>query len=184
MRQLARRFRRNRRGASAIEFALIAPLILLLLAAVVDFGLLVHNRSTLETATSSAISYALAKGQDLKASNALTYAATIADIASRQLDADVTVDVILNRTLATSRTEAGLTQDGPSSAANLCYCPTRSAGTIDWGDSTRCNGPCSGGGFAGRFLTIRATKHYQPLFLEFGLISEGNIVVETLAGLQ
>lgn len=184
MRKLANRFKRNQRGASAIEFALITPVILLLLAAVVDFGLLVHNRSTLETAASSAVSYALAKGQDLKASNAQTYVATIADIASRQLDADVRVDVILNRTLVNSRTEAGPTQGGTSSVANQCHCPTRSAGVIEWGDTIRCNAPCSEGGFAGRFLTVRASKRYQPLFFEFGLISKGSIVVETLAGLQ
>lgn len=184
MMRLAGRFGRDQRGASAIEFALVTPLMLLLLAAMVDFGFLVHTRSTVETATSSAMSYALARGQDLDAGNAPAYVATVADIASRQLGADVSIDVVLNRSLTASLTDAGLTQSGSGDAARQCYCPASSAGKTDWGSPARCNAPCPGGGFAGRFLLIRASRPYQPLFLEFGLVAGGAIVVETLAGLQ
>lgn len=184
MRQIFSKFRNSERGASAIEFALIAPIVLVLLAAVVDFGLLLQNRSSMEAATSSAMSYALAKGQDLKADNAVSYVATVAEIASRQLGGDVEVDITLNRTLVALKTGAGLTQSGSGGAANLCYCPTRRGAAIDWGNSVACTATCPAGGLAGRFLAIKVVRPYQTLFFDYGIASDGTVTVETLAGLQ
>lgn len=184
MRRFLQRFLRQQRGASALEFALVAPLVLVLLAGVVDFGLLVQSRSSMEAATSSAMSYALAKAQDIKPDTAVSYVKTIADIAARQLGDGVTVDVALNRSLVAGASASGPHQSGAGAVANLCYCPTRSGNSLTWGNSAACGAPCPDGGYAGKFLAIKASKPYQALFFEFGLARDGVLTVETLAGLQ
>ncbi len=45
------RGRKGRRGAAAIEFALVMPVFLLIFAAVVDFGWLFYERTVLDAAT-------------------------------------------------------------------------------------------------------------------------------------
>jgi Flp pilus assembly protein TadG len=48
---LLRRFRRNRRGSAAVEFALVAPLFFALLFAVIETGLVFFAGQVLETGT-------------------------------------------------------------------------------------------------------------------------------------
>lgn len=52
--RLTRRFRRDRKGASAVEFALIATPFLLLLMGTIELGLVFMVNNTLESATESA----------------------------------------------------------------------------------------------------------------------------------
>jgi Flp pilus assembly protein TadG len=50
-RSLLRRFRRNRRGSAAVEFALVAPMFFALLFAIIETGLMFFADQVLETAT-------------------------------------------------------------------------------------------------------------------------------------
>ncbi|MCD0416430.1 pilus assembly protein [Rubrivivax sp. JA1024] len=47
---LARRFRRNRRGSAAVEFALVAPMFFAMLFAIIEVGLIFFAGQVLETA--------------------------------------------------------------------------------------------------------------------------------------
>jgi Flp pilus assembly protein TadG len=49
--RLLRRFRRNRRGVTAVEFALVAPLFFALLFAIIEVALIFFASQVLETAT-------------------------------------------------------------------------------------------------------------------------------------
>ncbi|SFV37530.1 TadE-like protein [Devosia crocina] len=178
------RFVRDERGVSALEFALVAPIIFALLAVVVDFGMLVQTRANMETALSSAMSFGLARGQDVDAAEAAGYAASLADIASTQLGEDTALNVTLNRSFITTRGRGSAGQTGSANAVSLCYCPERKPSGIDWGTSRICTAPCPNGGHAGLFLAIKAARPYRPLFLDYGLVSDGQIVIETLAGLR
>lgn len=51
---LLRRFRENRTGASAVEFALIAPIFLVLLFAIIETALMFFASQVLETMTQDA----------------------------------------------------------------------------------------------------------------------------------
>ncbi len=51
LRRLSRRFGRNRRGATAVEFALVAPIFLALLFAIMETALMFFAGQVLETAT-------------------------------------------------------------------------------------------------------------------------------------
>jgi Flp pilus assembly protein TadG len=52
--QLLRRFRENRKGASAVEFAIVAPLFLVLLFAIIETALMFFAGQVLETMTQDA----------------------------------------------------------------------------------------------------------------------------------
>ena len=43
-----------------------------------------------------------------------------------------------------------------------------------------CGSICSGGGIAGKFVTITASKPYTPLFGGFGIVSNGNITIKAV----
>lgn len=53
-RRLLRRFRRNRNGASALEFAIVAPIFLALLFAIIETALMFFASQVLETVTQDA----------------------------------------------------------------------------------------------------------------------------------
>ena len=50
-RNVLRRFRRNRRAAAAVEFALVAPLFFVLLFAIIEVALVFFASQVLETVT-------------------------------------------------------------------------------------------------------------------------------------
>jgi Flp pilus assembly protein TadG len=56
---LLRRFRRNRRGSAAVEFALVAPVFLALLFAIIEVALMFYATQVLETITQDAARYVL-----------------------------------------------------------------------------------------------------------------------------
>lgn len=62
---LFKKFSRNESGVSAIEFALIAPVLLFSLLGVVDIGNVVYQRSDMEAALRSGIQYFMNGGDDL-----------------------------------------------------------------------------------------------------------------------
>jgi Flp pilus assembly protein TadG len=184
MRRLLHALWRDDRGVSALEFALVTPIIIVLLAATVDFGLVLKTRSSMESAVSSTMSYALSQAQDLKPAEAVAFVETVARIASRQSGEGVAVEVTLNRSLVARAIGGSVAVSGTAAAASACYCPDRAETAVNWGEAKTCNAPCPDGGYAGRFLKVSANQSYAPIFVDFGLVTADAISVETLAGLQ
>ena len=60
-----RNFARDERGVSAIEFALVVPVLLISLLGVVDIGNVVYQRSDMEASLRSGIQYFMNGGDDL-----------------------------------------------------------------------------------------------------------------------
>ena len=58
-----RRLGRDRRGATAVEFALILPVLIVALVGLADYGLMVYDSNELENAARAGAQYAL-KGHD------------------------------------------------------------------------------------------------------------------------
>lgn len=106
---LARAWFRDIRAVAAVEFALISPVLFMLLAAAVDFGLFNKGRTQLNQAISAGAEYAQLKGTAATAANVqsfivaasqlsgVTSTATapacfciIGDVSSRQLSAETT----------------------------------------------------------------------------------------------
>lgn len=75
-RRLLRRFRRNRKGASALEFAIVAPIFLALLFAIIETALMFFASQVLETVTQDAareIMTGQAQGAGMSQSQFATY---------------------------------------------------------------------------------------------------------------
>jgi len=65
MRYLLSGFAGDKRGVSAVEFALIAPVLLVSLLGVVDLGNMVYQRSDMESALRAGVQYFMNGGDDL-----------------------------------------------------------------------------------------------------------------------
>ena len=62
MKSIADRLGRHERGAAAVEMAFICPILIAVLAGVVDFGLVLYQQTVVVTATDAVALYAIANG--------------------------------------------------------------------------------------------------------------------------
>lgn len=168
---------REETAASALEFALLAPIFGLIFAAAADFGGIVCTRLSLESTVSAASNYAVVNAASVASSTATTLANSVASVASGSW-ADATVTVNAGPTRVQTPTSG--TSSGTSAPADSCYCPTVSGETVSWGSAVTCASNCTGGGLAGKFVTIRATRNYTPLFVGYGIVSDGQIAVRAV----
>ena len=60
-----KRFARDRKGVSAVEFALVAPVLMIALLGVVDIGNIVYQRADMESALRAGVQYFMNGGDDL-----------------------------------------------------------------------------------------------------------------------
>lgn len=75
-RRLLGRFRKNTRGAAAIEFGILVPLLALMVVSVIDTGLAVYRKMQVESAAQAGVEYAIAHGFDSNAMSAAVVNAT------------------------------------------------------------------------------------------------------------
>ncbi|WP_374371136.1 TadE/TadG family type IV pilus assembly protein [Dongia sp.] len=139
---LLSRLRRCERGAPAVEFALVAPLLILMLMGTLDFGLAVRAKSETEAAARAALQKGFGNMWDTVA---MTTAAKAA----------LSYDPTVQDTLALSTM--------PS-----CYC---NGVLTDSGDTCTKESTCGGGGRPEYYLTINVTRTYDML-LDYFIVSD------------
>lgn len=132
-------------GVAAIEFALLATAFLVVLAGVVDVGSFIYTTAQLDAAVSTGAQYA-----------ELNPTASASEISG-----------IVNNTNGNGW--ATSTVNINNSDATGCYCPTGTPGNWSFGTSVSCQSACGGGGVAGQFVTITATRNFTSMFPSFGL---------------
>jgi Flp pilus assembly protein TadG len=140
----------DRRGIAAVEFALVAPALLLMLGGVADFGLMLLGKGQLANGVAQGVQYALMQGPSVVgAGSATTTVQSVVKSAAAR--SGVTGTVTVNVT-------------GPA-----CYCVSGQPAALQtpsWalsGTST-CTGTCTAPATGpGAFLTITASYAYQPL---------------------
>lgn len=132
----------DRRGLALLEFALVLPPLLLLVALIADLGFAYHSRlDTLRGVTAGAM-YAFEHGGDVTAANAEAFRRTIADIVTQGAGTTApTVTVMVN-------TVAG------SSTADLFYCTSGTPTQYRSTGST--SAACGDNTMSAKFVTIRA----------------------------
>jgi Flp pilus assembly protein TadG len=169
MTKLALRRLRDDKGTAAIEFALIAPFLVLLALGTIDIGAAITDKFALDGAVSAATQYAILNASSVNSIDGQTLAQSLAYIAGSANSANAAVTV---NNGPTATLNAGvLTAGGSSSPADSCYCPTRaSGGGVNWGSSISCGSTCSGGGVAGKFVTIAASMPFTSIFGSNSLI--------------
>jgi len=162
-------------GASAIEFALLAPILVLALAATLDFGLVVHIRLSLNQAVSASANYAMVNGADVP-TNALALADSLGAIVPSGND----VTIVVNNGPTLRRVAGVVTRSGSQPAASACYCPRFDSNALAWGSQTTCGDACAAGGTAGQYVVVTAAETYSSMFSGYGVVENGAISVRSI----
>lgn len=140
-----RLFGRNSPGVALMEFALVAPLFILLLVIIVDVGRFVYYRTVIIGAVSAGAQYAMLSAQNGTAMDTVsTAAASVTQMQSQgQLTtADVTVTV-------------------NNGSASTDVCCLKTSGTTTW---TCAAAPtCADGSNPGVYIKIVGAATFQPL---------------------
>ena len=170
-----------------MEFALVAPLLCLIFAGIVDLGNMVYTRMRVRDALTTGAQHALVQAQGLTAAKGAQLATDVARIvrnAGGAPFADATV--VLNNGPVATATAAGAATSGSAAGVGQCYCPGVSylavppyTKTFTYGAPVACNSPCADGGRAAKFVRITASRAYTPLFIGYGIVEAGIIASTT-----
>ena len=174
----ARRGWRSRRdrGTAAVELALTSPLLLILLAGIVDFGRVYREEIELSAAVAAAAQYALVNAASINSTNAATLAATLSGIVANSNGAGWAGATVTVNDGATSTLVGGVPgSSGTAANANSCWCPTGTATGWGWGVAATCGTACAGGTLAGKFVTITGTRSFTAVFSNYGLIGNSTL---------
>jgi Flp pilus assembly protein TadG len=177
-------FWRRRDGVSAIEFALVAPIILLLLAATVDFGSMIHARTQMEGASQSAMTYAMGRGQPFEATKAPELAQNLERILLARLGQGSTIAIDVNHGAQRSLANGSASATGNAALSALCYCPTMSETGVSWNTALACAKPCPKGGTSGKFVYMSVMVAASPIFGGFGLADNGQLQLQTIGRIE
>lgn len=133
----------DRRGVALIEFALVLPPLLLLVALIVDIGFAYNARLNTLRGVSAGAMYAFENGGDVDAGSADAFRQTIATIVQQGAGATApTVTVLVNNVA------------GPG-AADGYYCS--SGIPTQWRSTGMTRSACGDGTMSAKFVTIRTT---------------------------
>ena len=146
----------DRRGIAAIEFAIIAPILLLLLGGMIDFGLLMSGKSQLANGIAQGVQYALQQGASVSAATVLALVKN--GVARSGVPTVVTASVT-----------------GPA-----CYCLSGSPATlvspsIALSATFTCTGTCPASAVPGAYLIITASYVYQPLLPLYSMLASTTV---------
>lgn len=138
-------FLRAESGVAALEFALVAPFLVMVLVGIVDLTLVIHGRMELAQVLTSGAQYAFMQGQS-----------------GTETGSALTTDVQNFVTTTTPETLSNLTvsYNGGNSVSS-CYCVAGASPTYT---AATCQSVCSDGSTAGKFVTISATISPTPFF--------------------
>lgn len=177
----------GRRGVAALEFGLLAPVLMMVLAGIVDIGNATVAKIALNGVVNSSASYALVRYDQVNSTSGATLASDLGKIAAngrKTAWADAVITV--NNGPKSTVTNGVAAPSGTAASADSCYCPTGAAtGTVTWGTATTCGNACpSGGGKAGKFVLISASHTYTPIFSGYSFVPNGKLTVAALVQVQ
>jgi len=97
----ARAFASGRKGAAAVEFALVAPSLILVILGLMEFGIFAWNRHSLEFATEETARVVMTKTAVIDSDVAAELKSRVSGISSDELDATVTQETVGTTTFVT-----------------------------------------------------------------------------------
>ncbi|MCD7111579.1 pilus assembly protein [Rhizobium sp. DKSPLA3] len=153
---------------AAVEFALVAPLFLLLIVGLVDLGIAYHAKLRVNAAISAASYYAFQKGQGLTAATAPAYKTSVEGVASSLLAGvsdDLSVEVLINN-------------DPTGAKASTTFCVSGYPPVFTAAGTTSTS--CGGNLMSGKFVRIAVSGHIKPIFVSANLLG-GYLVVADFA---
>ena len=172
-------------GLSGIEFAMLAPVYLIVLVGAVDIGGMLYKSYQLEQAVAAGAEYAAVNAANVNGTNGATLATSIAGIvANANGSASANDTVVVNNGPTETVTNGTPSSGGTAANANNCYCPTGSPPNWVWGSSQTCSDSCPNGSVAGKFVTITASAAYTPLLTTYGLLKNGTLTQNATVQVQ
>lgn len=158
---LLRRLRHARGGVAAVEFAVLAPVLVLLCTATIDFGYFLFLRTQLSGAVAAAAQYTFlnastastASGATTLVNNTTTVLQNAASASTAGLGAALTPNVVYNN----------------GGGFNTYYCVSGDANgaNLTWTVVTSSSTSCHNNGaapYGGKFMTVGASLSFTPLF--------------------
>jgi Flp pilus assembly protein TadG len=172
-------------GIAALEFALLSPIFVLILAGTVDLGGLVTTKFRLDTAVAAGSNYVLVNATQVSSTSGATLATNVATIVTTS-DTATTANgtVVVNDGPQVTVSGGSQSSGGTAANANLCYCPTGTPSSLTWGSSVTCGSTCTSGGIAGKFVLITATYTYNAIFSSYSFTNGGVVTSGALVQTQ
>jgi Flp pilus assembly protein TadG len=178
-------FRRDQSGVAAVEFVLVAPVVIMTLVALMDLGTVLFVRFQLDSSVNAAANYAMVNASSVSSANGASLATNLATlVASAKSSNWANSSVVVNNGPSASNTGGTGASSGSASPADSCYCPGGTAPTILWGGAQTCGSSCPTGGYAGKFVLLTATEQYTPLISGYGFVSSGAITSTSMVQVQ
>lgn len=175
-----RAFSACRNGATAVEFAALSPVLILLIGGIVDIGGALEARGSMDASLSASVQYVLANADKASMASGNDLAAKALVVAADGLDrASGTANASINGRLAASLANGVVTMSKPDSRFDQCFCPSVTTQGVSWGPQSTCASPCADGGYAGKFVSIEMGQRANPLFK--GVIDENGMISTRMA---
>lgn len=176
------KLRRDARGSIAVEFALVAPVLMIVLAGVIDIGSAAYARLSLDARITTAADYGVMQPApaDQDAANAMAdrLVGLLSDGAAE------TVEVNVNNAARATWANGSLSTSAGPGAPAACYCPTVSGGSMSWGAATGCTASCPSGDTAGPFVRISAESRHVSIFPEYGFVDGDTVSARAILRLN
>lgn len=153
-------------GVAAVEFALTAPLLLIILAGVSDFPLALWDRIAMAAAVEGGANYAFAMEQNASGNNGSVSPADVrnAVLASSSL---------ANLTVTVSAPSTHCVQSGQGNTPPVTTLTAGTPGT-----------PCADTTMPGTYMTISASYSYAPLMPFFAMLASTTLQENAIVRLQ
>ncbi len=173
---------RGNDGVAAIEFAMVTPVFVLILAGTADLSGLVIAHFRLETAVAAASNYALLNNAEVSSSDGASLASNVASIAAATASTSATV--VVNDGPTATVSGGTTTTSGTAGNADLCFCPTGTPTSVTWGTSLTCGSACAAGGTAGKFVLVTASYTYSAIFTSYNFFNGGVVTAAAMVQTQ
>lgn len=177
-----RSLKRDQGGSVAVEFALVAPILLFVLAGVIDIGSAVYARLSLDARVTAAADYALLQSGPEDQQGAENLATSL--VGMLQGDVSGTAEVIVNNAARGEWTGSVVTTSSLPGDAGMCYCPSLSDGDMAWGAAVGCGTTCATGDIAGQFLQISASARHVTIFPGYAFIDGDTVNARAVVRMQ
>ncbi|MBB2175812.1 TadE/TadG family type IV pilus assembly protein [Gluconacetobacter johannae] len=145
---------RGRDGVAAVEFALMAPMLLLITAGLSDFPFALWDRIVIASAVESGANYAFAVEQNETGNNA---SVSVVDVGNAVRAASS----LTNLTVTVSPPATYCVSSGTGQASHATVLTSGPSGST-----------CADGQKPGLYMTISATYQYAPLLPVYGLLAQ------------
>ena len=166
-------------GVTAIEFALVAMMFLIIVAGTVDLGMLIYTEEEIDAAVAAGAEYAEANAANVNSTSGSNLATAIASVVANANGNNWASSGVCVNNGATGMANGGTAPTTCSGTADDYYCPSLPSGSSppswSWGSAATAGSSCTGGGIAGKFVAITASRSVSPLFPAFGFVQNGTI---------